>query len=404
MDMGHSPQFHASWASLCAHINPTASGTNAVLIDLSITIDAEKFSQLQIEHKTLNLIGFESLTAKRLAGNEAYLTQLSQSLVLPPHAERAKSRLKSVLRSAQRGNPQIPSSQRKAGTNLPRLTKSGFKRAASHIIGSPRKIAPQPDAKLKSSQYMATHSARSLTCLRQIQAFDTPHMLLLQGEEGTEFEIIAREINFQLFNESHPLQILAADELRLDTLEKLERSAKAAQSLQCCLIGKTEDLTENSARELGLYIEYLNNLRNPHLCIILCHELGSESYFHAGMIDHYRQFASKLKLIEIPPIHQRAEDIPYLCRHQLAALRTAHPFLRVHAITNEAIDYLVQNKENFTYDKIVRTLRNAMALSQRSQLSVEDLVNYGESDHVTQHLLESMADEQFFPTAAAANS
>jgi DNA-binding NtrC family response regulator len=404
MDMGHSPAFHASWASLCEAIHPPTPTASAILIDLSIAIDATRFSQIQSEHKALHLIGFESLTAKRLTSNEGYLSQLSQSLVLPPHAERAKSRLKSVLRHTQRANAHSPSNQRKAATNLPRLTKSGFKRAATQIIGSSRKLSPVAGAKQQDAQYMATRSAHSLTCLREIQGLDAPNMLLLQGEEGTEFEIIAREINFQLFKESNPLHILPADELRLDSLEKLERAAKSSQSLQCCLIGKTEDLTENSARELGLYIEYLDNLRNPHLCIILCHELESEAYFHAGMIEHYQQFVSKLHRIEIPAIRQRAEDIPYLCRHQLAALRTAHPFLQVHAITNEAIDYLVQNKENFTYDKIVRTLRNAMALSKRTQLCVEDLINYGESDHVTQHLLESMADEQFFPTAAAANS
>ncbi|MDQ8195479.1 hypothetical protein QEH59_13675 [Coraliomargarita sp. SDUM461004] len=400
MDMGHSPSFHASWTTLAKAISQSPNTSDYLFLDLSMPIDSIEFEQLKIEHAQLPLIGFESLNAQRLASNESLFTQLSQSLVLPPHAERAKSRLKSVLKSVNRNQTQNRSG---AANGLPRLTRPSFKRTASHFINYSRSSSA-PTQSAKSSQYTCTKSQQSLGFLKQIQSLVSPNLLLLKGEEGSEFELIAREINFQLFDESHPLLILSGDELRLDTLEKLERSAKTSQSIQCCLIGKTEDLTEASARELGLYIEYLSHLRNPYLCLILCHELGSEAYFQAGMFDHYRQFTSKLLILDIPPIRKRAEDIPSLCRQSIASMRTAHPFLQVHAISNEAIDYLVQNKDKFSYDKIVRTIRNAMALSQRPQLCVEDLINYGESDHVTQHLLESMADEQFFPTAEAANS
>lgn len=229
-------------------------------------------------------------------------------------------------------------------------------------------------------------------------------VVILTGDEGAEFELAARELNYQSNADRTPLHIVTADDLSLDELEKIERAAVKAQRPAYCYVGRTDELDENAALELSLFLEYLENLRNPHLRVILAHQDGSEAFFRNGVAEVVQTIRTKRAATPIPPLEQRAEDIPRICNKLLAALRTAHPFLLVSSITDDAIKYLVESRNDFSHSKLIRTLRNAVALSQRTALCIEDLKNYGESDTTTQHLLESMADEGFFPTAEAANS
>jgi len=155
---------------------------------------------------------------------------------------------------------------------------------------------------------------------------------------------------------------------------------------------------------LRLFIEYLSNLRNPHLKLLLGHASDCEAFLHQDTEATVRSLIKRFPAYSIPALTERAEDIPVICQQILANLRTAHPFLLVGSITADAIDYLVSQRSQLSHSKLVRVLRNAIALSQRTSLSVEDIKNYGESDTTTQHLLESMADESYFPDQSAAIS
>lgn len=227
---------------------------------------------------------------------------------------------------------------------------------------------------------------------------------VLRGAEGAEFELAARELNYQLNEDKTPLHVIPLDELSLDELEKAERESAKKQTWLNCYVGRTDDLTESAAIELGLFIEYLENLRNPHMRIILAHADGSEAFLKEGAAEPLKAIIRKRSPLIIPSLQDRPEDISPICRTLLAALRTAHLFLLVYSISNEAIDYLVSESSALSFSKLTRILRNSIALSQRTSLGVEDIKNYGESDTTTQHLLESMADESFFPQSEAANS
>lgn len=399
-DLGEQPVFADSIESL-RHGLDSKGGAKVVLLDNSIQPERSQVQALKSDHSTVKVIGFDNFQAGVTPEKYAHADLLEVSILLPVHVERAKTRLRNALRQL---NPSTPT--KRTGQTRPPIA---FKRPASKIaakVASYKKSAqPTANSAILSARYLTTESLSGATFIEQLAGQTKEDTLcILNGEDGAEFELAARELNYQLNADKTPLSVIPSNEIGLDALEKIERDAAKKKIWLNCFVGRTDDLDEEQAIELGLFIEYLENLRNPHIRIILAHAFGSESFFKEGSSVHLKTIVKKRAPLTIPPLQERPEDIAPICRKLLAALRTAHPFLMVYSISNEAIEYLISQSAELSHSKLIRILRNSIGLSQRNSLCVEDLKNYGESDTTTQHLLESMADEGFFPQSEAANS
>lgn len=400
-DLGYPPRFVANQSELRESVS-TSGEVKSLLLDIQHISDERELERLKQQHPKLRLIGFDLFERNR-AGHANYPTALDSCIVIPSHAERAKARLKSALTVS---NPNAVAIKRSGLTRPP----IAFKRPASKIsvksaLRNKAAAAPTANNFPVPTQYMTAVSPIAKAFVMQLKAETTDrNVVILTGGEGAEFELAARELNFQVNADRPPLHVLNSDDLSLDMLEKVERAAAKAHTPAYCYIGQTDDLDETSATEVSLFLEYLENLRNPHLRVILAHHDGSEALFKEGVAEIVQGIRSKRRATQVPSLEQRAEDIPSICNALLASLRTAHPFLLVSSITEDAIQHLVDSRSEYSHSKLIRSLRNAIGLSQRTALCIEDLKNYGESDTTTQHLLESMADEGFFPTAEAAIS
>jgi transcriptional regulator of acetoin/glycerol metabolism len=254
------------------------------------------------------------------------------------------------------------------------------------------------------ARYIITSSPSYYNLLEDLKRQDEQRTtIILQATEDVEFELVARELNFQSNQDACPLYIINPDNLRIDYLEKLERKAAKEKVPIFCYVGRSDDLDEQSATDLKLFSQYLDNLRAPHARLILGHEIGSEDLQQLGVKEHLDVLLKQSTRLEIPNLAERAADIPIICQHTISQLRSMHPFLLVQRISSETEQYLIDQRGNYSYVKLVRILRNAVALCQRDTLTVEDIKNYGESDVTTQHLLETMADENYFPQEASVN-
>jgi DNA-binding NtrC family response regulator len=222
--------------------------------------------------------------------------------------------------------------------------------------------------------------------------------IFLVGQDEAEFELAAREVNYFANRDCAPLEIVTGDDLSIDYLQAVERQANAIKQPMLAYVGRVDDWNERAIRELVLFVEYLKNLRNPHLRLIMAYQQGSDEFFQIGVADYVKKLRKQVQSVQVPSLAERAEDIAPLCQILIGSMRAAHPFLLVGRISREAIDALVEDRANYSYAKLVRILRNSIALCQRTTLQIEDIKNYGESDLTTQHLLESMADEQYFPS------
>ncbi|MGB0416580.1 MAG: hypothetical protein ACPGKS_07010 [Coraliomargarita sp.] len=398
-DLGEQPVFADSIAALADSLQ-SKNGATAALVDNTMAHDTAALQTLKTEHHELKIIGFESYQPGTTPARYPHSELLDSSILLPAHAERAKARLKNTLR-------QFRSAVAPTRTGLTR-PPIAFKRPASKFAAkvATYKRTPKADNNHEvEARYLTAESEAGISFLELLSKQNPDDTFcILNGQDGVEFELAARELNFQHNNDRTPLHVIQNGELSLDLLEKVERESARKRGRINCYIGRTDDLDEQSAIELSLFIEYLENLRNPHMRIILAHANGSEPFFKEGSSEPLKTILKKRSPLTIPALSERAEDIAPICRTMLAALRTAHPFLLVYSISNEAIDYLINESSQLSFSKLIRVLRNSIGLSQRNSLCVEDLKNYGESDTTTQHLLESMADEGFFPQSEAANS
>lgn len=386
-ELGHQSEFHVEVKDLRASLQTVAENT-PVLIDLLYDLSPLEVELLQSDFPKMRFIGFEQNEGTQKQETEIPASAFPVSIILPNHAERAKLRLKNTLR----GHASIRRAPSAANTRAP----FSFKRTFT----AKREGVKEQDT-LSRSRYLTTESEASTSFLATIRKHSKQNgLLIIESNEDAEFELIARELNFQSNSDTCSMYCLRTEDIRLDYLEKLERDASKERQPINCYVGRTDDLDECAAYQLKLFGEYLDNLRNPHARILIAHESGSEAYFQIGVAEHTATIRKKAEHIYAPKLADRAEDIATICQITLSNLRTAHPFLVVQRISKEAEIYLLEHRYMYSYTKLVRILRNAIGLSQRDTLTIEDLKNYGESDMTTQHLLETMADQNYFPQSA----
>ncbi|CAA6692839.1 MULTISPECIES: hypothetical protein [unclassified Lentimonas] len=399
-ELGQDTAFYTEVDSLIDGEFPTQN-SDAMLIDLQVALPSETFNQLKAAHPDLRLIGFQNHASVDTESHIEKPEGLNHFFLLPAHAERAKARIKSALKDN--------SSQNKRSTKRKSFTPSPFTRAATpankRLKIPTKRSTTRPQEPRTTTRYVTAHSAATSGLIQSIkEAAKQQTAIILNGNEGAEFEIVAREINFQANADRHNMCVIENDEISLDTLEKIESSANRNKELSFCYLGKIDDLNEDSMQAIQLFIQHLEHLRNPHLRLIIAYENGCEYLLPNRVSEIFKSIKKRFNPLSIPDLSERSEDISPICLNLLSALRTAHPFLRVKSISDAGIDYLIQTRHTLNYAQLIRILRNSIALSQRSSISPEDFKNYGESETTTQHLLESMADEQFFPSSEAVNS
>lgn len=393
-DLGHAPRFHSELSELFKVLEvsqPRAS----VLIDLQFELNDAGLELMQSKNQAHQLIGFERHDADSPTPIRIPANSFSTSIIIPTHSERAKLRLKNALRA---GNT-LKRPAKPLGSTRPPFSFSKADKKPNLLSNS--KTTRSKNLDTTRARYLIADSPSSIKLFETLKRFSQKKgLLILEANEEAEFEIIARELNFLSNSDTSTLYIIDNNNLRIDYLQKLERKANKSKVVMHCYVGRTDELDEVAASELRLFGEYLCNLRNPHMRLIVGHEKKTEEFYRNGVAEHLNSFVKKAERIKIPSLGKRAEDIPAICQLTLSFLRTVHPFLIVQRISKEAELYLCEQRHQYSYTKLVRILRNAIALSQRDYLSVEDIKNYGESSMTTQHLLETMADENYFPQSA----
>lgn len=395
-DLGCPPVFHSDVDELIARIRLDESST-MVLIQKHEGLAVGRLSELKALRPSLNLIGFELLDDASSSSGQSQLNVLTASFVLPAHPQRARTVLQATIRqynSGARLNSSPSLKQFRAASAMKRpMGRLQDKLSSVH--------RPRGEAlKALRVRYVVCESPVMRSFVGSFGQISWGRSVcILQGEPDAEFELVAREINFQENSDQVPLRFIQNDEVQIDILEKMEREAKRSNVVMNCYVGRTDELDAEQVKELLLFAEYLRNIRTPHLRMILAHEIMGDGLLREGAEADVLKLLKTSSRVEIPRFNARTLDIREICFSVISSLRTAHPFLMVHSISNEAIDYLIEQRGDLSFGKIARMLRNAVGLAQHSVLEIDDLRNYGESDDSIQHLLESMADEKYFPTA-----
>jgi DNA-binding NtrC family response regulator len=397
-ELGYEARFHADLATLALRTGNQPCA-DIILIDLQLNQQAHGIEMIKTAHSGARLIGFQHYSSidSDLPVNKP--AELSHHFILPAHAQRAKARIQSTLKEATKVGTSNKHNQKRSTIGTSHFTRAATQ-AKNRLKLSDKRTLFKPHQQTLTSNYITAHSLAAQHFIQAVKhATLTDNAILLTGHEGAEFELAAREINYQSNADAHSIVLLCDNTIDLETLEKIERKANKDKAITYCYLGKVDELMEPSMRSIQDFLQYLAHLRNPHLRLILSYENGSDHILPIRVLELIKEIQPHFQRLVIPEMAERGEDIRSICLHLLSTLRTAHPFLQVKSISNESIEYLVEHRQQLNYSGLVRIIRNSVALSQQHIITPEDFKNYGESETTTQHLLESMADEQFFPPA-----
>lgn len=385
---------HIDLASLTKAIRKLTKA-DIVFYDLSLENLLWAYEQLYKSCKRTNLIGFEKLTKDNADGSLFCPEGMENYFLLPPNNERAQIRIKEIIKTIAKAaaTKKATAATKKQRTKPPfKVASSASKQAQANI---PAKAKPETSA--QSTRYLQALSEPMQLFLSQIdQVKSSKDFILIEGEDGAEFELAARELNFRANGDRNPLIFMDPMRLSISHFKKIEREAKEDREIYYCYVGCGADMNSHSAEELFEYFEYLKGLTKPALRLIIGHAIDSESYFSSGVRPAIRDFRKHAAELSLPPISKRLDDIPLITHSIFSTLRMAHPFLRARTISKSAVVHLQSECGDLTYSTITRIIRNAMALGRRDTLTNLELRNLSDNSPTSQHLIESLADEEFF--------
>lgn len=375
---GQQPfHFHDDLETLI-NMLPKLKKTDKIFYDLQLEPTLMAYDALRFGSKKTNLVAFELLED----GAESNCPETAKHyFVLSSDMRKTGARLKQVLHEVDA-----------LAVKKKRARKKAAARKAA--AATPPVMAAAPPITL--SRYLTAKSAGMQNVLVQIaELAKQPKFVFISGEDGADFELAAREINFRTNGDQSPLHI--ADPMRVE-IGEIKRRLCMKDDTQYCYIGLSYELGALTIARLNEYFAQLNatDKANPSPCLILGHVEDSEEYLEPEVKALIKTFRSLGETLELPPLAIRREDVSLIAQSIFTTMRTAHPFLMTRTLSRGAIEYLEAQCAEMSYSSLVRTIRNSMALTQRDTLTEEELKNFGDDSPTSQHLVESLADEKFF--------
>ena len=361
---------------------PRLKKTDKVFYDLQLESTLMAFDALRFGSTKTNLVAFEPMKKDE----DGYISNCPKTakhyFALSSDTRKAGVRLNQLLHEID----SLAAKKKRA------RKKAALKKAATDNNTSPASV-PMP---ITLSRYLSAKSDAMQQLLVKIADLSRdPQFIFITGEDGADFELAAREINFRTNGDSTPLHI--ADPMRVE-VDQIKKKVCREDTVGYCYLGLSYELGAMTIARLTKYLESLKDGKagGNAPCFILGHVEDSESYLEDQVKDLIQKFTSLSEVVELPSMAVRRDDIGLIAQSIFTTLRTAHPFLMTRTLSKEAIDYLQDACEEYSYAGLVRNIRNAMALTERDTLTEVELKNFRDDSPTAQHLLESLADEKFF--------
>ncbi len=232
---------------------------------------------------------------------------------------------------------------------------------------------------------------------------DFRYAILVTGESGSEFELVAREIQSAgSFEEAMPIY-LAPEDVSEERLADLNTQAMLAEGDSSLVF--LPDIQELDALGRSALREFLESIRRSshrkHLRLVLGAALDKVD----GDSDAGPSSLETLMLLcearlDIPPLRERQVEIPALARQILYSITTVHPFLRVRSIETRALEMLQRYLWKGNFEQLVNVLRIAASQCPHRTLSLVHIDPLLQSDLTSFQLLESSADDHLFAKTA----
>ena len=395
-EMGKEYVFHETLPTLEKKLTRLKK-TDAVFYDLQLEEQIWAFEPIYLGSRKTHMVVFEPNDTGSVnytpMGNEHFL-------ILSKDDARAKTRLSSLLRELKKLSAPRKAAKKKAKKKTVAKKNTATKKSKAAEAEPTAQLPLEAPATQQATRYLQAHSDVMQSFVAELKAATGKHQFtMLQGEDGAEFELAARELNFQANADIRPLIVLDPMNLKCNELEQLAESAMGAKVGQYCYLGLTLELNSQSVSEIATFLGHLkiqHKDKDTYLHMIIGHEIDSESCFPDNIRPTLDAMRGNSHLLQIPSMADRAADISAIAHSTFSLLRMAHPFLQARSISRAAIKHLESECADLDYSRITRVLRNAMSLGQSTTLTEQELKNFSDNSPTTQHLIESLADEKYF--------
>lgn len=261
------------------------------------------------------------------------------------------------------------------------------KRAVSAIhrlLGCERNAAPAPRPTSSSAPpmlgeagYRPLHLVTRSVAMRRVvnelwTALNDPVGVILRGETGVEFELVAREYQSMGGDLLGGLIVLAAQDLDVETLATQVSLDRLNEGMpRTYFVPEVEKVPKAQEKPL---LEFLRRARRgrerekPLRIVFAAHDRGD------GADASDSEFLEELQFIvpavvKIPALRERREDIELILRRVLSDLTAIFPDYRPRSIHPAAMQWLAARPWRGNYHELVSVLRQAVAECPNRELT-----------------------------------
>ena len=324
---------------------------------------------------------------------------LSEFIYRPIQPRRLTSRLEIILKK-----PLPPAS---AAKKTKPAKKEGVKKMPSLSESLTRTPFQSVSSETYNASFLVAHSHLGRELLRQLwQTRNFKHSVVLRGETGSEFELVARELNTMAgFNRQFPIQLQSEDLRDTEFLDTHQAQAELrGQTGRMIIIEDAANFDERQRDALLDYLESNRDSKKRQLRFVIC-ITGNEEDYDADCWCWIKKVQALAEAtIEIAPLRDRQADIPAYARKIFYEITSIHPFLSVRDFEDAAIDCLTDYKWPGNYMNLITVMRSALANCHTPSLTLHQIQPHLVESNIARHLMESVADEKLlYPDFAAAN-
>lgn len=277
---------------------------------------------------------------------------------------------------------------------LTRRTSSTPSPVPSRPLVAPARTTEVPPVAEYQPRYLLGRSAATRQLLDHLWKHrNFSRVLVVAGETGCEFELVARELWRAGGQTKGFLQVLESAEINEEAIHNLDTMALLREGERpMVFVPDIHHLSESARGVLCDFMQHMAASERPRLRLVLGVALDkAEEAEHSESSLEALLLACEARL-DITPLRERAEEIPLLARHLLEQIIMIHPFLKVREIEASAMGYLQGRLWKQNFEQLATVLRVAAAGSPQRVITTSQLEALLESDLTSFHLLESSAD------------
>lgn len=370
---------------------PKLRKTDTVIYDLQMDAELAAFDAIHFAARKTNLVALEPVDESDDEREYHCPENADYYLLLSSDERKARTRLFQLLHEIAQSHVKSQADRKNAKGKSKKQIKAQPVVKTEKTVSDPT-TRPSPTL----ARYLKVKSPAMQSLMAEISEITKKaSSIYINGEDGAEFELVAREINFRANGDKSPLTVVDPMHISVDQLKAVDQTE---DRITYCYLGLSYELGIFATERLNDFLKELETgaAELPRTCLILGHVADSENYLDSVEVAFLERFKKLSRSVDIPSFADRKEDISLIAQNIFTTMRVAHPFLLTRTLTAGAIEYLESRYEELNYSALVRVIRNAMALTEREVLTEEDLKSFSDDSPTSQHLIESLADEKYF--------